>query len=65
MLKIFNQITHSHTKGLGNSHQGMDAHRLFSAFNLAEIDGMQIGLFRQLFLAHFTCFPMYSDGVPD
>ena len=58
MLKIFNQITHSHAKGFGNSHEGMEAHRLFSAFNLAEIDGMQIGFFRQLFLAQVRAPPV-------
>ena len=40
----------------------MNTDGLFSAFNLTEINRMQVGLFRQFFLAHFSRFAVLSDG---
>ena len=59
------QIAETHFQGFGDSDQRMNAHRLFAALDLAEIDGMQLGFFRQFFLADADCIPMFSDGCAD
>lgn len=43
----------------------MNAHRLFAALNLPQIDRMQLGFFRQLFLAYVGFLPVFSDGRAD
>jgi hypothetical protein len=52
-------------QGFGDSHEGVDACRLFAAFNLPEVNGMQVGLFRELFLAHFCRLAMFSYRLAD
>jgi hypothetical protein len=63
--KFLEQVVHPHIKSFGNSHQGIDANRLFPTLNLTEINRMQISLFRQFFLAHPVSLPVFSDGISD
>jgi hypothetical protein len=41
----------------------VDAYGLLTAFNLTEINGMQVRFLGQFFLAHFCGFAMPSDGL--
>ena len=62
---INHQITHFHAQRFGDPHQSMNADGLFSAFNLAEINRMQLGSFREFFLAHASFFAAPSNSVPN
>ncbi len=43
----------------------MNTDRLFSALDLAKIDRMQIGFFRQLFLAYAQFLPVFPNCLAD
>ena len=63
--KPFNQITRFHTKGFGNAQQRMKAYPLFTAFNFADINRMQVGLFGQFFLAQAGLVAVSPNGVTE
>jgi hypothetical protein len=64
-LNIVYEVAEPDAQGFGDPHQGVNAYRLLAAFNLPEINGMQVRLFGQLFLAHFCGLAMPTDGFAD
>jgi hypothetical protein len=64
-LEFFNQVAHTDTQRLGNSHQGKNTGRFFSPFQFANINRMQVGFFRQFFLAQFGAFAVATNRFAD
>ena len=63
MLEFRNQIAEANAEDFGNSQQGVQANPLFSAFNFADINRMQTGLFSQFFLTHASLFAIFTNGI--
>lgn len=61
--KINHQIAHAYAEGLGNTQQSMKTDPLLTAFDLADVNRMKIGLFRQFFLAHASSVAVFSDRL--
>jgi hypothetical protein len=61
--KFVNQITDVNAKSFGNSQKRVQANPLLSAFDFADINRMQVGFFRQFFLAHADMLPAIPNGV--
>lgn len=49
--EVSDKLAYVHTKGFGHSQKGMEADPLLAAFNLPNIDRVEVGLFRQPLLA--------------
>lgn len=61
--KFVHQIAHAHSQGLGDTQKRMKTDPLLTAFNLADVNGMQIGLFCEPFLAHACLIAAVSDRL--
>lgn len=61
--KFVHQIAHAHSQGLGDTQKRMKTDPLLTAFNLADVNGMQIGLFCEPFLAHACLIAVVSDRL--
>jgi hypothetical protein len=64
-LNLHNQIAQSDTKCFGNPNKRANAYRFASAFDFAEINGVQISSFRQIFLTHSGIFAVFADCFAD
>ena len=62
-LEVFDEITNPNTQGFGNPQKRVKADPLLSPFNFANINRMQISLFRQLFLTHSNLVAVFPNGV--
>ncbi len=60
-LDIRNQLAQTNAEGFGNPNQRANANRFTPALNFAEINGVQIRLFRQFFLTHSGIFAVFAD----
>jgi len=60
--KLVNQISNTNTKSLGNPREGKNAGRFFAAFQFTDIDRVQVGFLRQLFLTQFGTFSKTANG---
>jgi hypothetical protein len=63
LSQIINQIARANTKSLGDTQKGMQANPLLSPFDFTDVNGMQTGLFGQLFLAHFGLLALFPNGI--
>jgi hypothetical protein len=61
--QFVNQIANTDIEGFRNSQKCVKTDPLFSAFNFANVNRVQIGFFRELFLAQANFFSAISDGV--
>lgn len=61
--EFVHQVAHPHSQRLGNSHERRNAGGFLATFQFADIDRVQIGFFRQLFLAQFGGLAKFANGV--
>lgn len=61
--KFVNQIAGFHAKSFGHPQKRMKADPLFSPLDLADINRMQVGLFRQFFLAQSRRVAALANGI--
>lgn len=61
--KFVNQVTRLHAEGFGYPQKRMKADPLLSPLNLTDINGMQIGLFRQPLLTQARCLAVFANGI--
>ena len=59
--KFVHQIAHAHPQGLGDTQKRMKTDPLLTAFDLADVNGMQVGFFCEPFLAHARSIAAVSD----
>ena len=63
--KFVHQIADANAKGFGYAQQCVQADPLFSTFNFANINRMQVGFFGQTFLAQASMLAAVADGVTE
>ena len=63
-LKVIHQVAHLYAERFGNPYQGMKADPLLSPFHFADINRVQVGFFRQYFLAHARLGAKFPDAIP-
>lgn len=61
-LNFLNQVAHPDAKDFGNPNQGVHRNIFRPAFNGADINRMQISLFRELFLTKSGLLAISPDG---
>ena len=64
-LQFVHQIADTNAEGFGYAQQCVKADPLFSTFNFANINGMQVGFFSQTFLAQTNLLTAIADGVTE
>jgi hypothetical protein len=62
LSKLGQQVGNPDAQRGGDSQQRVQANPLLPALDFANINGVEIGLFRQFFLAHFGAFAVLSDA---
>lgn len=60
-LELFDQFAGADPDGLGHPQQGMETDPLLAAFDLADVNGMEVRFFGELFLAQPRLFAMVAD----
>jgi len=63
--KVSHNVTQPDAKGFGNSQQGLNRNGPVRSLDLAYVNGMQIGLFRQYFLSHRPFLTELADILAD
>jgi hypothetical protein len=61
--KFVNQIAGANTESFGDSQQRVKTDPLLAAFNLANVNRVQIGFFGQLFLAQNSLLAVVANGI--
>jgi hypothetical protein len=61
--KLVYQIAHAHAQSLGHTQKSVKTDPLFATFDLADVNRMKIGLFRERFLAHACAIAVLSNRV--
>jgi CheY-like chemotaxis protein len=59
------ELPHLHLESLGDPNQGGNAGRFLAPFHFADIDGMQVGFFRQFFLTQSSLLAEAANGFAD
>lgn len=62
-LQLLNQVPHANAEGFGHPQKRVQADPLFAALDFANVNWMQAGLLRQLFLAHVRLIPVFPNGI--
>ena len=63
-LDVCHEIAHTNAKGFGNSYQSVQRDVGFAPLNLANVIGMEVCKFGQLFMRQARGFSVESDCIP-
>lgn len=60
-LRVANDAPELDSEGFGHSHDGVNGDRPVGTFHLADVNGVQVGLFRQFLLGRAPLLPVLAD----